>query len=89
MHNRAMIAIVVPSDFADKVRGNRPVSVQVLADGTYNNDTAIIFNYAQQVLSSFNRQHAPDAPSQSVAFELRAWYNPNLQSKFYYVPGQW
>jgi ABC-2 type transport system permease protein len=61
--------------------------LQILADGTYNNDTSIIFNYAQQVLNAINRQRSADSHSQSVAFEVRAWYNPNLQSKFYYVPG--
>jgi ABC-2 type transport system permease protein len=79
--------IHIPRGFEGDLNAGRGPKLQVLADGTYNNDTAIIFNYAQQVLSAFNQQWRPNIPSQPVAFEVRAWYNPNLLSKFYYVPG--
>jgi len=84
---RVQAVIHIPRGFQNDLRGGRSPKLQILADGTYNNDTAIIFNYAQQVLRGINRQAGPEAQSQAVAFEVRAWYNPNLQSKFYYVPG--
>ncbi|MFZ1984045.1 MAG: ABC transporter permease, partial [Desulfatitalea sp.] len=66
--------------------------LQIVADGTYNNDTAIIFNYAQQVMAAANerlmdRQAPRPLSSPAVVLSARAWYNPNLESKFYYVPG--
>jgi drug efflux transport system permease protein len=79
--------IQIPRGFEGDLNAGRSPKLQILADGTYNNDTAIIFNYAQQVLIAFNRQWAAPASAQTVDFEVRAWYNPNLQSKFYYVPG--
>ena len=84
---RVQAVIRIPSGFEGDLNAGREAKLQVLADGTYNNDTAIIFNYAQQVLTAFNRQWDPAAGALPVAFQVRAWYNPNLQSKFYFVPG--
>lgn len=84
---RVQAVIHIPRGFEGDLNAGRSPKLQILADGTYNNDTAIIFNYAQQVVSALSRRMSPDGPQQSVAFEVRAWYNPNLQSKFYYVPG--
>jgi len=84
---RAQAVIHIPSGFEGDLTSGRGARVQILADGTYNNDTAIIFNYAQQVLTGFNRQWEPEAGAWPVTFQVRAWYNPNLQSKFYFVPG--
>ena len=77
--------IHVPMGFEGDLNSGRGAKIQIIADGTYNNDTAIIFNYANQVLNTFNRQWQTVALP--VSLQVRAWYNPNLQSKFYYVPG--
>jgi ABC-2 type transport system permease protein len=79
--------IQIPRGFEGDINAGRSPKLQVVADGTYNNDTAIIFNYTQQVLSAFNTRWIVDAPAQPVNLDVRAWYNPNLLSKFYYVPG--
>lgn len=79
--------IHIPRGFEGDLIAGRGAKMQILADGTYNNDTAIIFNYARQVLTGLNRQWDPGADSMPVSLEVRAWYNPNLESKFYFVPG--
>ncbi len=84
---RVQAVIYIPRGFEGDLNSGRGAKLQVLADGTYNNDTAIIFNYAQQVLTALNRQWRPQAALPPVSFDIRAWYNPNLESKFYFVPG--
>jgi ABC-2 type transport system permease protein len=85
-------ALRIPHGFEADVAARRQAQIQILTDGTYNNDTAIVFNYAQQIVADFNRSNErrrqPSSEAQQ-AFELstRSWYNPNLNSKFYYVPG--
>ncbi|MEJ2157891.1 MAG: ABC transporter permease [Desulfobacteraceae bacterium] len=79
--------IHIPRGFEGDLNAGRSPKLQVVADGTYNNDTAIIFNYAQQVLNTFNPRWVADAPALPVNLAVRAWYNPNLLSKFYFVPG--
>ena len=88
---RIQAAIHIPAGYEADVRAGRSVKVQVLTDGTYNNDTSIIINYTQQVLAEVNReilkQNFPAAATSPVKLAARAWFNPNLESKYYYVPG--
>jgi ABC-2 type transport system permease protein len=84
-------AIHIPAGFEADLRAGRGAKLQLLTDGTYNNDTSIILNYAQQVLTDVNRkiigQIKPELDAVPVQLAVRAWYNPNLESKYYYVPG--
>ena len=84
---RVQAVIHIPFGFEGDLNSARGAKVQIIADGTYNNDTAIIFNYARQVIDTFNRQWQPGETALPVSLQSRAWYNPNLQSKFYFVPG--
>jgi ABC-2 type transport system permease protein len=67
--------------------------VQLLVDGTLSNDAAITLNYANQAIAGFNRRMANERGSQAALaaipldLRIRAWYNPKLEGKFYYVPG--
>jgi ABC-2 type transport system permease protein len=70
--------------FEAALRTGRGAQFQIITDGTYNNDTAFIFNYARQILSALNQELAGEAP---MLLATRSWYNPNLESKYYYVPG--
>jgi ABC-2 type transport system permease protein len=87
---RAMVVLHFPAGFEGELLSGRSAMLQIIADGTYNNDTAIIQAYAQQVLADINRQPPgpprPNSGATAVELAVRAWYNPNLDSKFYYVP---
>ncbi len=92
----AMIAIVIPSDFSDKVLGNEPVSVQVIADGSdaniarlalgYTSSLGLIYNLkvSAQRVSLLGGSSGISAP---VEMRPRAWYNPELRSQNVIVPG--
>jgi ABC-2 type transport system permease protein len=88
---RAIIRI--PQHFSDDLRAGKAIAVQLLVDGTLSNDAAITLNYASQAVASFNQRLA-SVQAGTVALstgplnlEIRAWYNPNLESKYYYIPG--
>lgn len=89
---RVQAVLHLPAGLGDDVRAGRTAKIQIIADGTHNNDTSIIFNYAQQVISRLNAQLATrkagsNSSLSAIALVPRAWYNPNLESKFYFVPG--
>jgi ABC-2 type transport system permease protein len=92
---RAMIAVVVPSDFAEAVNAQRAVAVQVLVDGSDANTARLVLAYVQALGLSYNRrlivervQHLGGRElTMPVAAAGRAWYNPELRSVNNIVPG--
>lgn len=95
--SRAQIAVVVPPGFAQLLRKGQTAPVQVLVDGTNSNTALIALGYVGQIAGTFGRTVALDlgqrsgrfagrTPS-SVDMQERYWYNPNLNSRWFFVPG--
>jgi ABC-2 type transport system permease protein len=78
----ARLVLVIPERFqAGLVRRETP-SVQVLLDGTYSATAQIIAGYATAIVQSYG-----GPPLERVRAEVRAWYNPEMRSVNYVVPG--
>ncbi len=73
---------------ADMARGD-PASLQIVIDGRNSNTAMIALNYLRSVVLDFNRdwqqRHGQTGPPATL--EMRAWYNENLQSRWFIVPG--
>ncbi len=65
-----------------------PADIQVIADGRNSNTAGTALTYVSAIVDSFNANWAADhggtAPALSVT--MRAWYNPNLETRWYMVP---
>ncbi|MCC6699678.1 MAG: ABC transporter permease [Candidatus Hydrogenedentes bacterium] len=92
----AQAALEIPPNFERDLRGGRTARVQLLVDGTETNNAAVALSYANQIagqfaqeqqLRQFEVQLGAGAIPATVAFDTRAWFNPNLESAYYYVPG--
>ncbi|MBI3596233.1 MAG: ABC transporter permease [Nitrospirae bacterium] len=86
---RAVIVLVLPTDFGRRIRGERPVSVQAILDGSNSNTALIGLNYVNRITEAFSskvRLETVDTRS-GVDNRLRVWYNPELLSKNYMIPG--
>jgi ABC-2 type transport system permease protein len=59
----------------------KPADVQILLDGSDSNTAAIALGYAESLLRNYSLKRPPIDP------RLRVWYNPELESKNYVVPG--
>ena len=93
---------VLPGFAGDLARG-RGAGVQVLVDGSNSNTASLIASYADEILSGFaedtlaRRQnakflaHGPAAvvrpPPPGIDARTRVWFNPDLRSRNYFVPG--
>jgi ABC-2 type transport system permease protein len=93
---------VLPS-FERDVRRGVPTEVQVLVDGTNSNTASLVSGYAGSIIADFSgvvsarRQNArilarsPAGPvngaAPQVAARTRVWFNPDLYSRNYFVPG--
>lgn len=67
----------------------RSTAVQVIVDGRNSNTATLILNYVRTIVSRFNvwwasRYGQPGPPAQ---LEVRSWFNPNLESRWFMVPG--
>jgi len=64
-------------------------TVQVLVDGRNSNTALLILNYVREIVYRFNEEWAADhglgAPPSRL--NIRAWFNPNLESRWFIVPG--
>lgn len=94
---KAGLILVIPPGFgADLVR-RQPSRVQVLVDGADSNFAVQGVNYLQKAARQFSEgmvrvQLATaglqgQTPLPSVVAETRVWYNPDLASRYYLVPG--
>jgi len=85
----AVVGIEIPAGFAaDLARGTG--SVQVLVDGTNSNTGTVAQGYAGQIVQRYATeymQRTGKMPSGGVDLRTRAWYNPELESRVYNVPG--
>lgn len=93
-HSRARVVIHIPAGYEDDLSSGRTAKVQLLADGTDSNTTSIVFGYAGQIVGNYAMEKMTDRLNNSptgfasapIVMETRAWFNPNLESKYYYVP---
>ncbi|MFZ5584344.1 MAG: ABC transporter permease [Thermodesulfobacteriota bacterium] len=91
----ATLVVVIPSDFARKLKEGDTAQVQLLLDGTDSNQTLVVMRYFNQVLSDYTQELMQDKLGrlglkrlkQPVAVEQRVWYNANLTGRWSFVPG--
>ena len=91
----ARMGIVVPWDFSERLHDGGPVQVQALVDGTDDNTANLLIGYAQAVVQGYSsdlqldwlRNHGQPAQPASVSVETRTWYNEDLESSAFIVPG--
>lgn len=79
---RAKLVLVVPPRFAARFARGELVAVQVLVDGTYSNTAEIVGAYADAIVARFGR-----GASARIQPEVRVWFNAEMRSANYVVPG--
>jgi drug efflux transport system permease protein len=88
--NTARAALVIPEGFSrDLVNGRMP-QVQFLINGDNANTATTVMGYAGNIARSAGATIASDAvepPAAPVSVEPRIWYNPELRSTLFLVPG--
>lgn len=89
------IAIVIPSDFSLRLNNSGAASVQAIVDATDDNTASVAAGYAQAVVANFSTQVQLEAANvqgrQAVIAPLsvqsRVWFNEDLESKNFIIPG--
>jgi ABC-2 type transport system permease protein len=91
-HGSAIVAVDVPRGFGSDLASGRETKVQVLVDGTTSNTALVAQSYLGQIVRRFGLDHSATGrrlgrSMPGVDLRVRAWYNPNLESRVYNVPG--
>jgi ABC-2 type transport system permease protein len=91
----ALVALVIPMDFAAGIATRRQVPVQMIVDGSDSTTATIAIGYAEAVTQGFsqevvlNRLRRSGGPRTGPPLEVRprVWFNEDMSSRNYIVPG--
>lgn len=91
----AMLALVIPVGFAERPGAGHGAPVQAIVDGADANTAGIVLGYTQAVVATHGaqlvleelRRLGPGAPAASIDLRPRVWFNPDLESRNFIVPG--
>ena len=94
---KATVGLEINAGFAQKLRKGQTAPLQVIVDATNSNTALIASGYVTQIALGFAQGYQKDriyriAPQliekiPSVQLEPRPWYNPDLRSRWFFVPG--
>jgi ABC-2 type transport system permease protein len=93
--SKVKMGLALPWDFSKTIKAGRKASVQVLLDGTDSNAANIILSYVQAIERQYTQEKTSlkvekmgrvrlDLP---VEGRTRVWFNEDLESKNYFIPG--
>jgi len=86
----------INAGFAEGLLAGRAMPVQLVVDGADSNTARYVLNYATQIAAAANaslaaetlrRRAGPAAAPAGPELRPRVWFNPDLESRNYYVPG--
>ena len=82
------MAIEVDRRFSKNIKKGLPGRIQVIVDGTDSNTALIAMNYVNLIAARYARDlGTPIEVGPKVDFRTRVWYNPDLRSRNYFLPG--
>jgi ABC-2 type transport system permease protein len=86
---KVLMVVHIDSRFTKDLLLGRPASLQVIIDGRNSNTAMLIAGYMRTILMRFNQEWAQTHgyPRPPAKLTIRAWFNPNLQSRWFIVPG--
>lgn len=85
---RALLVLVIDQDFERQLQSGRPAAIQVIADGRNSNTAGTALGYVGTVVEGFNAdwRAAHGAAAAPPSLRPRVWYNPNLETRWSFVP---
>ena len=92
---RALVSLVIPSDFAGRIAAGKTTTVQMILDGSDSNTATIAGGYAEVIVAAFSqdlllqefRRSGGGPLAAPVELRPRVWFNADLESRNYIIPG--
>ncbi len=83
----AKVAITIPSDFSKDLHTGRPAAIEIVIDGSESNTATIAQGYIAGIAEAFNRRESGVSVRPVIDLRNRVWYNPELKSRNFLIPG--
>lgn len=91
---RASVALAIPPGYAAAVHAGSPVSLEVVADGSDSNSTTVALGYATALVGAYAQEvlgqgaaAAGRPPAPGIDLRVRVWFNSELESRYFMIPG--
>lgn len=94
----AQVVLVIPEDFSRNLRRGRTAALQMIVEGTDSIVASNAVSYGNMIITAHLQKLAKHPPSSAVGIktierlprvkpEARVWFNPDLKSRNFFVPG--
>jgi ABC-2 type transport system permease protein len=88
----AWMALSIPAGYGEMLERSETARVQVVADGTDANSTNVALGYARSLIRGYSeellaRRFGGRTPEPAVTAVVRVWFNPDLESRNFMIPG--
>jgi drug efflux transport system permease protein len=90
---RAWLALSIPAGYGEAVAAGEPVTVQLVADGSDSNSTNVALGYATSLIGGYAQDlgsassAGAHVTSGGIDARIRVWFNPELESRYFMIPG--
>jgi ABC-2 type transport system permease protein len=84
---RARVAVLVPPEFSRSVLSRRTAQLGVVIDGSDANTAMITQGYLAGIIRQYSQRLLPGGAPAPVDARMRVWYNPDLKSRNFIIPG--
>jgi len=93
--DECILCVAIPQDYSRDLHSGRTPEIQLILDGSDSNTASIALGYAQNIIQSLGQTIRTEAQDRRggmrldppMSGRLRAWYNNDLKSKNYIIPG--
>ena len=86
---KILMVLHIDRRFSRDLLSGRQGRVQIIVDGRNSNTALILLGYANTIITSFSldwiAEHGGQDPP--AVLDVRSWFNPNLESRWFIVPG--
>jgi ABC-2 type transport system permease protein len=92
---QALAALIIPRDFAMLIESGRSAPVQLIVDGSDSNTATLALGYADALVQTYSEGISAEKTQRMggrpipprINLRPRAWFNPEMQSKNFIIPG--
>lgn len=79
--------IIIPADFTKRIKNGDSASVQIILDGSDPNLATTAIGYTRAINEIFSQELLNNNLTIPIDPQIRIWFNPQLKSKNFIIPG--